>query len=598
MDTKNTAPKDSAKRFDPLGFINTVVFQLMDSNNIAVAIYQPVDNGDDFIFKDFNKTAEKFENIRKKDVIGKSVKVVFPAVIKFGLFDILKEVYKTGKPKFWPMAEYTDERISGWRENYVFMLPTKEIIAVYLDLTKAKQIEQQLRLSEKRYRSLFERSLDGIYQTTADGKYLDVNQALVKMLGYSSKKELMDIDIPTQLYVFKNERPKSSERDRIFETKLKKKDGSVIHVEISSKVVYNDDGTVFYDGIVRDITERKVAEAQMKFLSFHDSLTGLYNRAYFEEELKRLDSKRQLPLSLIMADINGLKLVNDAFGHKEGDLLLYKCAKILRACARKEDIIARWGGDEFVIMLPKTTEKQALDIIERIKEKIKPINKEKIFLSLSIGNATKSDSAKNVKSLIFEAEELMYHHKLVESKSFSHSIITSLTRILLEKSIETEEHTERVTETALKLGKALKLDDNKLAELILLAKLHDIGKVAISEDILLKKEKLTKEEWKIIKNHPKIGYNIALSSPHLAHIAGHILSHHEWWDGSGYPQGLRGNSISLISRILAIADAYDAMRGNRPYKGKMNKDEIIKEFKKCAGKQFDPHLVDIFLEII
>ena len=598
MSKDSTVSKDFNEVFNPLDFINTVVAELMGYNNIAVAVYEPVDDGNDFIFKDFSRAAERIDCIKKKDLIGKSVKEVFPSIIEFGLFDVFKQVYKTGKPKYWPIAQYKDERIFGWRENYAFMLPTKEIVSIYLDLTKEKQTEEQLKLSEKKYRSLFERSLDGIYLTTMDGKYIDVNPALVKMLGYDSKKELMSIDIPTQLYVFKEERPKSAERDRIFETKLKKKDGSVIYVEISSRVAYDENGSVFYEGIVRDITERKHAEKQLKFLSFHDRLTGLYNRAYFEEELKRLDSKRQLPLSLIMADINGLKLVNDAFGHKEGDLLLFKSAKILKACARKEDIIARWGGDEFVLLLPKTTEKQTLDIIDRIKEKIKIANKDKVLLSLSVGSSTKTDLVKNIKTLLFEAEERMYQHKLTESKSFSHSIIASLTRILLEKSIETEEHTERVTSFALKMGKALKLDDNKLSELALLAKLHDIGKVAISEDILLKKGKLSKAEWKIIKNHPKIGYNIALSSPHLAHIAEHILSHHEWWDGSGYPQGLSGNSIPLVSRILAIADAYDAMESSRPYKSEMNRDEIIEEFKKCAGKQFDPRLVDIFLKII
>ena len=137
------------------------------------------------------------------------------------------------------------------------------------------------------------------------------------MLGYKSKKELMSIDIPTQLYVSKNDRPDFKNRNKTFETRLKKKDGSIIYVEISSRVVYEDGKPLFYEGIVRDITSRKKADELLNFLSFHDSLTGLHNRAYFNEELKRLDTKRQLPLSIIMADVNGLKLINDAFGHKK-----------------------------------------------------------------------------------------------------------------------------------------------------------------------------------------------------------------------------------------------------------------------------------------
>jgi len=148
------------------------------------------------------------------------------------------------------------------------------------------------------------------------------------------------------------------------------------------------------------------------------------------------------------------------------------------------------------------------------------------------------------------------------------------------------------------LGKSLNLSENVLTELSLLSILHDIGKVAIPEELLLRKGKLSKIEWELIKKHPKIGYNIIRSSPHLAHIADAILSHHEWWDGSGYPQGLKGDEIPLTSRILAIVDAYDAMIGGRPYKSKMNIKEIIKEFKKCSGNQFDPHITKNFLYIL
>jgi len=276
------------------------------------------------------------------------------------------------------------------------------------DLTKEKQQEEELKLNEEKYRSLFKRSLDGIYETTIEGKYIDVNPALVKMLGYKSKKELMSIDIPTQLYVSRNDRPGIKDRNKTFETKLKKKDGSVIYVEISSKVVYKDGKPAFYEGMVRDITRRKKAEEMLSFLSFHDNLTGLYNRAYFDEELKRLDTKRQLPLSIIMADINGLKLVNDAFGHKEGDVLLCKSAEIFEKCFRKEDIIARCGGDEFIILLPKTTEKESISIIKRVEEECLKLDGLKIPISISMGSSTKTDIGKNTKEIILEAEEWMY----------------------------------------------------------------------------------------------------------------------------------------------------------------------------------------------
>ena len=581
-----------------MDFCKAMFCKLTESLKIAVAIYKAVDDGKDFVFDCFNKTAEKIEKVKKEDLIGKSIKEVFPTVVNFGLLDVFRRVYKTGRPEKHPVTMYKDKRISGWRENYVFKLPSGEIVAVYKDLTKEKQKEEQLRLNEKKYRLLFEGSLDGVYETTIDGRYIDVNSSLVKMLGYDNKKDLMSIDIPTQLYFSKNDRPKPKERNRTFETILKKKDGSVINVEISSRVIYKDKKPAFYNGIVRDITGRKKAEADLKFLSFHDKLTGLYNRAYFEEESKRLDSKRQLPLSLIMADINGLKIINDAFGHKEGDLLIYRAADILKKCFREEDVIARWGGDEFIILLPKTTKNDACSITKRVEQECSKTEKRKIPISISMGCSTKTNISEKIEDIIIEAEEQMYERKLNEGKSFLSSTIDSFKKILMEKSIETEEHTERVSIVALQLGKALNLSNNELSELSLLSKIHDIGKVAIPEKIILKKGKLSKTECETVKKHPRIGYNIALTSPHLAYVADDILSHHEWWDGSGYPQGLKGDKIPLTSRILAIADAYDVMIEGRPYKDKMDIKVIIKEFKKYSEKQFDPHLVNVFLNII
>ncbi|MCX6346794.1 MAG: diguanylate cyclase [Actinobacteria bacterium] len=589
---------DFKKKCNELKAIKAELKKIFDDFNDGIAIYEAIDDGSDFIFKNFNKAAEKIEKIKKKDLIGRSVKEVFPGVTEFGLFDVFKRVYKTGKAECYPITLYKDERIYGWRENYVFKLSSGEIITIYKDLTKQKQVEEKLKINEEKYRSLFERSLDGIYESTIEGKYIDANPALTKILGYDSKEELFRIDIPTQLYASKDDRPEINKRDRVFETKLKKKDRSIIYVEISSRVVYKNDKPAFYEGMVRDITERKKIEEQLKFLSFHDKLTGLHNRAYFEEELKRLDTERQLPLSIVMADVNGLKFTNDIFGHPEGDLLLCECAKIFEKCFRREDIVARWGGDEFIILLPRTTEQEFINIINRIEVECSKSNGQKIPVSISMGGSTKTEIGKDIDAVIIEAEELMYRRKFVESKSISSSIITSLKRVLFEKDIETEEHADRTNVLALQLGKSLNLSKNELAELSLSTTLHDIGKVAIPDEILLRNGKLSKPEWKLIKKHPETGYNIARSSPHLSHIANVILTHHEWWDGSGYPQGLKGDEIPITSRILAVVDAYNEMINGRPYKSKMNINEVIKEFKRCAGTQFDPHIVKKFLSIL
>ncbi|MBC8386460.1 MAG: diguanylate cyclase, partial [Actinobacteria bacterium] len=457
---------------------------------------------------------------------------------------------------------------------------------------------ETLKESERKYRLLFERSLDGIYRTTVKGKYLDVNQALVKMLGYKNKEELLKIDIPTQLYVKKSDRPGPKDRKKIFTTQLRRKDGSIIWAEINSIVIHNIDGIIYYEGIVRDITEKKKTEEKLKYLSFHDKLTCLYNRAYFESELDRLNTKRQLPISMIICDLNSLKLVNDAFGHEEGDKLLKRVANMIKIFFRAEDIIARWGGDEFSIILPKTPRKTAEDIVSRIRKACKKTRSSKIPLSISIGVATKEKPAQNMQSIIREAEDNMYRNKLLEKDSITHSLISSLERSLFEKSHETREHTDRLNKLAIKLGRASNLAESELDKLSLLSVLHDIGKVAIPEEILKKKGKLTRSEWNTIKRHPVIGSNICESSPLLVHIANSILCHHEWWDGNGYPRGIKGDDIPIISRIITIVDAYDVMTHDRAYKKAMTKDKAIEELKRYSRTQFDPRLVEKFIKIV
>ena len=461
-----------------------------------------------------------------------------------------------------------------------------------------KKTEELSKKNEEHYESLFENSLDGIYKSTIDGNYIDVNPALSKMLGYDNKEELLSLNIPNQIYVSKKYSPSPKERNKLFETQLKKKDGTTIWVEISSRVIYYKKKPVYYEGIVRNITGRKKAEEKIIYLSFYDNLTGLYNRAYFEEEIKRLDTQRQLPLSFIIGDINRLKLVNDAFGHIQGDKLIVKVAEVLKAFCRQEDAIARWGGDEFTILLPQTKKEDAGEIINRIKNVCIVTSKHEIPMSISLGTATKEKVKQDIKDVIKKAEDNMYRHKLIERKSIYSSITSSLERTLYEKSLETREHAERLKKLSQEIGQAIHLPDNKIDELSLLSTLHDIGKIAVPEEILANGRKLTKKEWVLIKKHPVIGYNICESNPQLVHIAEGVLGHHEWWNGDGYPQGLRGDNIPVTSRIISIVDAYDVMISGRTYKKAVTEKEAIKELKRCSGTQFDPKLVDIFISIV
>ncbi|MEI7615140.1 MAG: diguanylate cyclase [Actinomycetota bacterium] len=376
-------------------------------------------------------------------------------------------------------------------------------------------------------------------------------------------------------------------------------DGTIHHINARAQV--RRDGTgkpLEMIGTNYDITNRKRAEEAVLHLSYHDQLTGLFNRRFFEEEIKRLDTDRQLPLSIIVGDLNNLKLTNDTFGHLEGDRLLKETSKLLKTACRSDDILARWGGDEFVILLPKTSIASAEEIAQRIEKGCSELFIQKIPIGLAIGIAAKTKHRQNIEDIILEAESNMYKNKLAGKQGNAGSVILALEQALYEKSNETMEHAQRLKELSLKLGKKLKLHSHQLDELSLFASLHDIGKVAVPETILLKEGALSEKEWEVIKRHSETGFNIAQSSPQIAHIAKYILSCHENWDGSGYPVGLAKEEIPLLSRIVFIADSYDIMTCKRTYKTAMSKEGAVIELKRCAGTQFDPMLVEKFLEVL
>jgi diguanylate cyclase (GGDEF)-like protein len=349
--------------------------------------------------------------------------------------------------------------------------------------------------------------------------------------------------------------------------------------------------------IIVGALDRHKTQEKVHFLSFHDSLTGVYNRAYFKEELRRLDTVRQLPLSILMGDVNGLKLSNDVFGHSAGDRLLKIITEILRKNCREEDIIARWGGDEFILLLPKTSETTANLISSRILAACQERENEPIRPSIALGCATKVIEEVPIDLVIKEAEDRMYRRKLMDERSVRSAIIGSLKKTLFEKSIETETHVDRVVALAKLFGKHLKLSDSEQADLNLLSVMHDMGKIAVPRHILTKTEKLTPEEWEEITKHPETGYRIAKASPELSPIAELILGHHERWDGRGYPQGLKGKEVPRLCRIVSIIDSYDVMITGRIYAPPKKREEALAELKREAGKQFDPWLVKEFLTL-
>jgi diguanylate cyclase (GGDEF)-like protein/PAS domain S-box-containing protein len=469
------------------------------------------------------------------------------------------------------------------------------------DITEAKELKQKLSLSEKRYRAVFDNARCGIVITDSEGKILEVNPEACLMLGYS-KKDFLGKNIVQAGFVSYYKLSQKAEEIRVqeggfFETQVTSKDGSLVEVEVMTSPIVQDN-KVIYMSIVLDVTERKEHEREIKKMCISDFLTGLYNRAFFEAEMSRLNNSRDYPVTIVCADLDGLKVINDSYGHHIGDELLKEAAALLKGAVRKSEIVARIGGDEFSILLPQTDEHAGKEIVDRIRSHIKEYNIDNLDfpLSISLGYSTAKGSEKSLEQVFREADDSMYAEKLREKSSSRSQIVSGLMKALEERDYITQGHSERLEKMCYDLGEELDLPESQLYSLRLLSKFHDLGKIGIPDYILLSKDSLDKDEWKIMKKHPEKGYRIAQSIPSLIGVSDLILRHHERWDGKGYPLGIQGEEIPIECRILAVVDAYDAMTNDRPYRKAMSKAEAFEEIRRNAGTQFDPNIASMFLE--
>mgnify|MGYP000937824673 FL=1 len=430
---------------------------------------------------------------------------------------------------------------------------------------------------------------------------VDINPELI--LGKKFSEIVIDIDVFGFKEFYFNIIPKSKLKYELYIKDLERWYLISAFTDMSN---YEDELIIYYINIT-DIKQQgqsllnNDAEGKIYYLNdrdkllYRDKLTELYNKNFFEEELSRLDTKRQLPISLIMGDINGLKLINDAFGHSMGDRVLKRAAEIMTDSFRDEDIISRVGGDEFIILLPMTTEDTALKIVERVKRKCELNPLDYIKINISFGAATKLSVDEDINKIYKKAEDRMYFNKLKESKEAKLSMINFLKNRLEKITYETKSHYDRLKELTMMMADALGLSETEREELRLLCEFHDIGKIGVSKNILQKQGRLNGEEWENIKRHSEIGYYIAKEIKDASSIDELILIHHERWDGKGYPGLLKNDEIPLAARIFALADAYDVMVNDRPFKTRMTKNEALQEIKEQSGRQFDPKLAEIFI---
>jgi diguanylate cyclase (GGDEF)-like protein/PAS domain S-box-containing protein len=479
-------------------------------------------------------------------------------------------------------------------------------------------------------KDLIEASIDPIITIDESGLMIDVNTAVENATGLT-KNNLIGTNFSE---IFSN----SEKASRFYQTVFKK--GQSLNYELNLKhtngfttpVIYNTfvysdneekrvgvlvannditikqkDEIVYLQINLNLLIKQRTSELMManeklaieneknEYLGHHDYLTGLYNRRFFENEIKKLDTKSNLPISIIMCDVDGLKLINDSFGHASGDELLIKAAEAIKKACRAGDIVSRLGGDEFAILLPKTDLEETVQIASRIKEFASQGKVEKIVLSISYGYDTKMIEDQSLIEVFATAENHMYRYKLYERSSVRSNTIDLIMSTLFEKSNRESNHSDRVSSICQATASIMKFDKGDVERMRIAGLVHDIGKIGIDDKILNKAGSLSSDEWYEMKKHPEIGWRILSTTNEFLELAQFVLNHHEKWDGSGYPNGLKGEAIQLEARIITIADAYDAMTSDRSYRKRLSNEEAIKELTRCSGSQFDPNLVEVFV---
>lgn len=599
------------------------LYRLQDSQVILLADSEPVDSPD---YSPPGQAYSEADPILISAFVDSTAKVTRPVTDRWGTWvSVLVPVLDPESQKAvavlgldYPAAEWSREMNKHMLHAIIIVACFALLICTLLFLAlKNRQLSMlghNLRESE-RSKSVLLAHLPGMaYRCLYDRNWTMqfVSAGCKELTGYEQSsllgnRELSYNDIITpeyrELLWCEWERVLALRIPFRYEYEILTGDGSRKWVLEMGQGIENSEGQIeALEGIIIDITESRQREARIRYLNDHDFLTGLYNHSYFEAQKEQLAASRKLPLSIIIGDINGVRLINDAFGHAEGDRLIIDTARLIQSCCRPGDILARTGGDEFSILLPETDAKSTGRIMEGIMATLDQYNREHraatCQINLSLGYGTMTSDNESMAMIARQAEEYMHRRKLLNRRSYHNAVLSSIMATLYARSQETEDHARRLAALSKMVGLRLNLSQKTLDELELFAMLHDIGKVGIDDKILNKPGPLSSEEWIVMKQHPEYGCRIAMSASEFEGVGEYILTHHERWDGQGYPQGLKGQEIPLLSRILAIADAYDAMTENRVYRRAMTQQDAIAEIVNNSGTQFDPELVPLFVESI
>lgn len=543
----------------------------------------------DFIVSSVNKEFEDLFKVNRNTILDKKLSET-ERIAPFSQSEFIPILLSLKKSDYKQVFNKYNLKLNKWFKISIYQPTDHEVAIFFSDITQSIQPFSDTNI-------LFNIASDLFSISDLNGKYIQVNQMWNKTYGYPINEveqhfiwDFVPADEYSQTKNIVHTLSRSNESTN-YTTRLRHKNGNVSFIEWSSQ----KQGDRIYS-VGRDVTERFYREKEIEYLSFHDVLTGLLNRRYLEEEMKRLNTHRNLPISMIMCDVNRLKLINDAFGHEKGDELIKYAATVLKESCRPEDLVARWGGDEFILFLPKTSYDDSLKIVERIKANSKNYDINSLELSIACGVYTKEEDDLSIQDLLRNSEDAMYREKSIESERNRKDMIGVIAQALYEKCPQEEAHAKRVSMLCHYLAVALKCSKEDVQKAEIAGLFHDIGKVAINCEILLKDSELDDKEWQIIKQHTEIGSKVIGESSEFKDISKAILHHHERYDGKGYPSGMKWDEIPLISRIICLAETFDSIHQRVDDNTKESIEYIIKELRKNKQSQFDPFITEIFIK--